>query len=163
MAARSLSPSRFVRIGAVAAMVASPPIHAASGDTMTITATVLPSCSVTADAMAFGDIDPARPQRAVESVLTLQCSPGTAFAVSLDQGQNGARRMANVSGAGFLDYEIYRDAAGTTPWGSAAGGGAVTGVAPGSGTVSLAAYGRVVSRTTTPGRYQDVVTVTVQF
>lgn len=138
------------------------PAHAGSGDTMTITATVLPSCSLEAGGMAFGTIDGNRPQGTAEAALTLQCTPGTAYAVTMDQGQNGARRMANVTGGGFLDYEIYRDAAGTRPWGGAAGS-AISGVASGPGKISLAAYGRVVSSTVTPGQYQDVVTVTVEF
>ena len=145
------------------ALAASPgPAMANAGATMTVSATVLPTCNLQAGAMAFGALDSARAIAAAQTAVTLECTPGTAYAVTMDEGLHGARRMADERGNAFLDYEIYQDAAGTTPWGATTGG-AVSGVAPGAGRVAINAYGRVLSATATPGRYHDVVTVTVQF
>lgn len=127
---------------------------------MTISATVQSSCNLQAGAMAFGVLEPepARAQPGAEAALALDCTPGTAFTVRMDQGQNGSRRMAALGTPGFIDYEIYRDAAGTQPWGDG-----VSGVAPTGGKESLAAYGRVTSHAAQPGSYRDIVTVTVEF
>lgn len=161
-------PTRTNRLRALAtlpafALAALPgPAAANAGDTMTISASVLPTCNLQAGAMAFGALDSARTTAAAQTAVTLECTPGTAYAVTMDEGLHGARRMADERGNAFLDYEIYQDAAGTTPWG-ATSGGAVSGVAPSAGKVAINAYGRVLSTTATPGRYHDVVTVTVQF
>lgn len=165
MAAASLARTSFRAFAALAGIVlsAAPGTAAANaGDTMTISATVLPTCSLQAGAMAFGSLDSARTTGAAQAAVTLECTPGTAYAVTMDGGLHGGRRMADERGTAFLDYEIYQDAAGTIPWGGASGA-AVSGVAPSAGKVALAAYGRVTSPGAAPGRYQDVVTVTVEF
>ena len=161
-----LSPAtRFRALAALPAVVlAAMPASATAnaGDTMTISATVLPTCNLQAGAMAFGALDSARANAAAQAAVTLECTPGTAYAVTMDDGLHGARRMADERGNAFLDYEIYQDAAGTTPWG-ATSASAVSGVAPSAGKVAISAYGRVLNATAAPGNYQDVVTVTVQF
>lgn len=133
-----------------------------AGGTMVISATVLPSCSVEADPMAFGTLAGDRPHASAQAAVRLACTPGTPYAVTMDGGQNGGRRMAEQQGAAFLSYEIFQDAAGSRRWGDGAAEG-VGGVAPANGAVSLTAHGRILSRSAAPGRYGDVVTVTVQF
>ena len=145
---------------ALAAMPSAAAANASS--TMTISATVLPACTLETGAMAFSALDSANVTGAAQAAVTIECTPGTAYAVTMDQGLHGGRRMADERGTAFLDYEIYQDAAGTMPWG-ASSGGAVSGISPNAGKVALSAYGRVLSATAIPGRYQDVVTVTVQF
>lgn len=140
---------------------AQAPTHAGS-DTMTITATVLPSCRVTAGEMAFGTIDPRGGGGASQALVGLDCTPGTAFSVALDDGRNGARRMADPATGALLHYEIYRDPAARLRWG-AAPGETVAAVAPADGRVEISAYGRVVVDRATAGRYSDVVTVSVMF
>lgn len=150
-------------LAAILATLGGTPLAAetASG-TMAVTATVLPTCNVKAGAMTFGTVAGDEPAASAQTVLTLDCTPGTPYAVTLDEGLQGGRRMIDQRGAAFLDYEIFQDAAQTRRWGGTAADG-VSGVAPSGGTVSLSAYGRVVSRTATPGQYGDVVTVAVQF
>jgi spore coat protein U-like protein len=165
MLTRPPSQSRFRAFAGLTALALAAvpgPVTANTGGTMTVSATVLPTCNLQAGAMAFGALDSARVTGAAQAPVTLECTPGTAYAVTMDQGLHGGRRMADERGAAFLDYEIYQDAAGTMPWGATAGG-AVSGVAPRAGKVALSAYGRVLGATATPGRYQDVVTVTVEF
>ena len=65
------------------------------------------------------------------------------------------------SGARFLAYDIYRDAAGTQRWGTGPGD-ALTGVSSANPQV-LTAYARTASAPASPGQYDDVVTVTLSF
>jgi spore coat protein U-like protein len=147
------------------ALAALPQTAASAGatasGTMTVSATVVPACSVEAGAMAFGTRESDRPEGSAQAALALQCTPGAAYSITLDDGQHGGRRMAAADGSAFLDYEIFQDPAGTRRWGGDAAG-AVSGVAE-SGMVFLSAHGRIVSRSAAPGRYGDVVTVTVEF
>lgn len=149
---------------AVAVLAAALPAaaSASAGGTMTVSATVLPRCMVEAGEMTFGTLAGDGPQASAQSQLTLECTPGTAYAVTLDEGLRGDRRMVEERGIGFLDYEIFQDAAGTRRW-DASAAGSVAGVAPSDGRISLNAYGRIAGQATTAGRYGDVVTVTVQF
>lgn len=133
-----------------------------AGTTMVVSLTVVPSCAVQSGPMAFGALESANPQGTAQAALTLACTPGTAYAVTMDQGLHGSRRMADERGEAFLDYEIFRDAAGTTRWGGTAAE-AVSGIAPSGGAVALSAYGRIAARVAAPGQYRDVVTVMVQF
>ncbi len=135
----------------------------ASG-TMAITATVLPGCTVDAGAMAFGTLtgESARGAASAQASLTLNCTPGTAYSVALDDGLNGDRRMADPTGQVYLDYEIYQDPGATRRWGSG-GEAAAAGIAPASGAVVLNAYGRITATRLVPSSYSDVVTVVVTF
>lgn len=147
---------------ALAALSAAP----AAAETVTgqieVSLTVLPTCGVRAGALAFGALESGTPAANAEAPVTLDCTPGTPYTVTLDEGRNGARRLAAADGTGFVPYEIYQDAAATRRWGGSTGG-AISGVAPDDGRVSLSAHGRILAAATEPGRYEDVVTVMVQF
>ena len=145
----------------VAALAGASPAIAAT-DTMTITATVLPSCRVDAGDLAFGALSGREPTARGEALLELECTPGTAFSIALDEGRHGGRRMAEPTRGAFLHYEIYRDAAGLQRWGGG-GSAAAAGVAPADGRVRLNAYGRVAIDRAAAGEYSDVVTVSVTF
>lgn len=103
-----------------------------------------------------------------QGALSLNCTPGTAYTVALDNGQNGAdvnsRKMAN--GANLVPYQLYRAAArgAGDVWGSTTGAGG--NVLAGSGTgaaVSIPVYGRVPSTNFPAGSYNDVITATVTY
>lgn len=128
--------------------------------TMEVRATVLPSCALAAGVLDFGAIEHGAMGQQARAAVTLTCTPGTAYAVSLDDGGNGRRRMTDASNRASLDYEIYQDAAGMRRWNRDR---PLTGVTPASGRAELVAYGRIVSGAATPGQYGDLVTVTVDF
>ena len=133
---------------------------------MTVSATVVPACRLDAGTMAFGELMAGDTRGDAHgeglAILTVDCTPGTPFTVTLDDGASGARRMTDPAGGGFLAYEIYHDAGGTRRWGASAAS-AASGVSPASGRVELNAFGRVITRTAAAGRYGDVVTVAVVF
>jgi spore coat protein U-like protein len=99
--------------------------------------------------------------------LSVQCSSGTDYDVSLDNGLNTSRRMDSTSGAGvganIVDYELYTDSGRTTVWPTTAG----TAPYPYTGTgaaQSIPVYGRVPTQTTPPaGNYYDTVGITVTY
>ncbi len=52
--------------------------------------------------------------------INLTCTQGTAYTITLDDGENhtGARRAMRHSGGATLEYELYRDASLTQEWSS---------------------------------------------
>ena len=103
-----------------------------------------------------------------QGTLNVNCTPGTAYTVALDNGQNGtdvnSRKMAN--GANLVPYQLYRAAArgAGDVWGSTtgAGGNALAGSGTGSA-VGVPVYGRVPSANFPAGSYNDVITATVTY
>lgn len=158
-----------VMVGLVgAAMLVLSAAPAAAKDTMAIRADVRRTCNFAVLPMMFGMVSVTRPRADAEASVIIDCTPDTAYRVTMDNGQNfrgGTRRMANPlarRATAFLDYEIYRDAARTRRWGATLAA-SVSGVAPAGGRVVLYAYGRTADRRSAAGAYQDVITVTLTF
>lgn len=135
--------------------------------TLSVSATVIDSCSVSADVLAFGVIDPLvnadEATDATASVL-VDCSNGTAYQVGLDDGNATTTARAMTSDGGTLDFSLYRDANRTETWGDTFGTDTVA--ATGTGTTqALTVYGRVPAgqQHVPPGAYADTVTVTVTY
>jgi spore coat protein U-like protein len=76
-----------------------------------------------------------------------------------------------ISGANFLNYNLYVDAAHTFPWSTATGAGTCTTsgdcyLGTGNGSAqSISIYGAVPTTATAPppGTYTDTVTMTITF
>ena len=157
---------------AIAAVVATPALAATATNTMPVSVNVINSCTVAATPMAFGaptaiggaNVD-------TTSTISLVCTNGAAYDVALDNGLNaasGQRYMSNGATTPVkIPYNIYKDSAHASAWGSTSGTGGNTssGVAGISGAVTLTAYGRIPSTATSvgAGAYIDTVTVTVTF
>jgi spore coat protein U-like protein len=99
--------------------------------------------------------------------LSVQCTSGTDYDVSLGNGYNTSRRMDSTSGSGvganFVDYELYTDSARTTVWPTTAGTAPYPYIGTGAAQ-SIPVYGRVPAQTTPPaGNYYDTVSVTVTY
>lgn len=151
------------------AALAAPAIgHAATDtDTMTVTATVIASCDVDANDLAFGNYDPvsATPLD-IGTTVAVTCTHGTSYDVSLNAGVGAgatvaARRM--TSGGNTLNYSLYSNAGRTTVWGATIGNNTVAGTGNGA-MQTLNVYGRVpVNQTAPAGNYSDTITVTVTY
>jgi spore coat protein U-like protein len=139
----------------------SPADAGTASGSMTVSATVVPTCHSLASDLSFGEMPARNPQGSAQSLLSLTCTPGTAFAVSIDNGRNGNRTMTARGGGGTLAYEIYKDAAALQRWGS--GAAAVSAIAPSDGRLVLNAYGRIIAQSAVADTYADVVTITVEF
>ena len=151
-----------IAAAALAAMVlATPAMAGTASGTMAVSATVVSTCRSDAADLSFGEVNDRNPRGSAQSLLSLTCTPGTPYAVSIDNGRNGNRTMVDATGSRALAYQIYRDAAASQPWGSGSSG--VSGLTPANGRVVLNAYGRIVANRAVAGHYSDVVTVTVDF
>lgn len=137
----------------------------ASGS-LTVTAQVIASCTMSATSMNFGSASFLTTARNASATLTLRCNAAVPATISMDNGAGGGtgptdRRMS--SGVNRIRYGVYRDAAGTQPWGATAGSDTqpVTTVA---GNITVPVYGVVpVQPAPTPGNYTDTIIVTVTY
>ena len=153
----------------MAAACAAAPI-AASADTLTNTMNarirVDTACRLFTEPLAFGSVNLFSGVVDAQATIRLRCGPAVAYTVAIDNGQNvngTQRRMSRGPGwFQYVNYQIYRDAARSQPWG-ATGGAVVTGTTPTNGDVDLIAYGRVPNSIVLPAAYTDIVTVTVSF
>lgn len=156
----------------VGTMIVAAPAFAqqTTTDTVDVSATVTSNCVVTANPIAFGNVDVTNGSNVDGSgTLSVTCTSGTIWAASADAGAGtgatlSTRKMAN--GTNLLNYALYTDTARTTIWGDGSVGGGSKIGDTGSGTAqSKTFYGRVSSgQTSLPaGAYADTVTVTVTY
>lgn len=134
--------------------------------TFNATATVSPTCRVTANNLNFGTTGVLATTTDGTTSLAPVCTNGTTYQIGLDGGLSGAtdptqRNM--TKGAETILYGLYRDAARSQPFGNTIG----VNSQPGTGTglaQSVPVYGRIPAQTTpTPGTYTDTVVVTVTY
>lgn len=159
---------KFAVLATASALAAQPAMAQSTGD-MPVSATVLNNCTITATPMVFGAItDFSAADTDSTSTILLVCSPNAVYEVQLNDGQNangGQRRLSNLAGAEFINYEIYSDTARTSRWGDTISSDTVTGTASALGTSTLTAYGRIAQGepAVSAGAYTDLITVTVNF
>jgi spore coat protein U-like protein len=141
--------------------------------TFNVQATVRANCAITATDLNFGDYLPSAGDVSVQSSLSVRCTNGTPYTVSLNAGSTTGgsitqRLMAN--GANRLQYNLYTDAARTTVWGDGTTGSRPAGTGSGlqpARAVDYPVYGLLPDSATNQdapvGVYADVVTATVVF
>lgn len=134
--------------------------------TFTINAVVPANCLLAIQNIDFGSNGILGANVDATGGVSITCTPGTPYTVSLDGGTAGspptARKMAK--GTETITYGLYKDAARSQPWGDASTPGSTV---PGSGDGAahdLTVYGRVPPQTTpSAGVYTDTVVVTVTY
>ena len=129
------------------------------------TATVLKSCNVSASNLDFGAVGDLNTLVDGQSTLSVQCSRGTGYTISLNGGLSGATdptARTMTMGSQAVTYGLYQDSGRTTPWGTQA-----SATLGGTGTAAAQAipvYGRVPVQPTPPvGSYSDTVVVSVGY
>lgn len=134
--------------------------------TFAATATVTPSCTVSASNMNFGLTNFFKSNMDGTSSISVTCTSGTPYHVRLDGGTAGAtdptqRKMS--SGPNQVTYGLYRDFARSQPWGATDG----VNTATGTGTATAfghTVYGRIPPQPSVPpATYMDTIVVTVAF
>lgn len=137
---------------------------------MTVQATVIATCSVSAGTLNFGNYNvlTATPTDSTATVSVI-CTSGVPYVVSLNQGAGSGATVANrlmTSSGNTLSYGIYtaNTYASNQIWGDGTSG-TVTQSNTGSGiSQPFTAYGRIPAQQNVPtGTYTDSVTVTVTF
>jgi len=160
----------ILAVAGVAAFAATPALAQSATNTMPVSVAVINSCTVSATALDFGsptaiggaNID-------ATATLTLSCTTGAAYDVSMNLGTHavaGQRYMAGAAvPANTVPYNVYSNSARTTAWGNTSGTDTVAGTATSGLPFTLTAYGRIPSTASSVGAdvYSDTVTVTVNF
>lgn len=136
------------------------------GGQLTVLASVVAGCTVTASAMNFGTISVLTNPIVATSTITLSCTEGVTANVGLDNGETGTGPIARQlrSSTSAVSYGIYRDAANNFPWGQTTGVNTVSVPMGQSTSTSVTAYGMLpVQGTPAPGSFTDVVNVTITY
>jgi spore coat protein U-like protein len=154
------------------ASVATPAPENTANNTLTVTASINSSCSVSAATLAFGVYAPESGSAVSGSTdIPVTCTAGTNFQLGLNTGShsgNGTgsttRAMKGSGGLYYLSYELYQDISHHTVWGNTI----VTEPTARSGTgsaINLTVYGQIPANQTTapPDSYADSVTATVTY
>lgn len=133
--------------------------------TMGVSASVVASCSISANTLSFGNytgllID-------AQSVVTVTCTNTTTFNIGLNAGTaTGAtvttRQMTGPASA-TLNYQIFRENTRTYNWGNTVG--TDTFLSQGDGTShQYATFGTLAaSQTPAPGSYSDTIIATITY
>lgn len=140
-------------------LIGSQPAHAGS-----------PTCTISSSTVSFGNVN-VLPGAAVDTTatITVSCNGGSGsgqrLCISMGSGAafSGSQRQLTGPASATLNYELYRDAARTSPWGSWQTGFGGTGVQydiPQYGNATITVYGRLAaSQNTAPvGSYSTAFT-----
>ncbi len=163
----------FVLIAALA--VPKPAMGGSASASMTVTATVISTCTITSGNLSFGNYDAiganATAPLNATAAITATCTQGAAATVDIDQGLNSSgsgtsmQRRMKGTGTNYLSYNIYQDSAHSKPWGSKTSGTTVSVTGAGGTTpVAITAYGSVAgAQNVATGTYTDSVAVTINY
>jgi spore coat protein U-like protein len=130
-----------------------------------VTANTLPTCSVSASNLNFGNYS--RLQVDGTTTLSATCTLDAGYNLGLDQGTStGAtvttRKMTGPASA-LLGYSLFRDSARTLNWGDSVGTDTVASTGTGLAQ-TFTVFGRIpASQSAAPGMYTDTITVTLTF
>ena len=148
-------------LGALSVMICPTAMSQTATDSMQISITISSNCTIAANDLSFGTYGSLASDIDVDTGITVNCTSGTNYSVSLDQGVYGARLM--FDGSSYVDYELFTSPQRDSPWGTNVGVDTVGGTGDGNDQ-GLTVYGRVPSQGTPPvSTYYDVVTATVAF
>lgn len=136
-----------------------------ASQSFTVTATVAPSCTISASAMAFGTY--LGSVLNATSAITVTCTNTTAYTVGLNQGLATAAtvtsRKMTRSGSNLLAYRLTSDPARTINWGQTGGTDTVARTGNGASQI-LTVYGQInAGQSVTPGSYADTIIATVTY
>lgn len=134
-----------------------------------VTATVSPSCVVTATNVAFGAVTPASGTGTAQATGTISatCTKTTSYTISLDKGTGTSTTERTMTGgtSGNTDklaYGLFTDAGHTTNFGNVVGQ-QVGKVGTGSADVTTV-YGQLATNQfITPDTYSDTINVSVTY
>lgn len=170
--------ARPLALGIVACIYTSGSVSAQAGtatSNLAVQVTITASCTINAATLDFGS-NPGTTLIAANidasSTVSVTCTSGSPYSIGMGNGANASgtqRRM--ISGANFLNYNLYVDAGRTNAWTTAASNSTCTtanscALGTGNGSAqSVSIYGRVPSIGTAPptGAYTDTVLMTITY
>lgn len=125
-----------------------------------VAATLAETCSVSAGALAFGSY--VGDQLDAENTMTVTCTTGTAYSITLDNGLHvsGSQRRMKSAGTDYLNYDLYTTTGRTVLWQGAAAVSDTGNAKPQSHPI----YGRIPANQNPPATdYTDTISVTVTY
>nr|WP_321877630.1 spore coat U domain-containing protein [Paraburkholderia bannensis] len=155
----------------IAALAATCGPHAHAGTATApfqVTLTIQAACTISANALNFGTNGVLASNIDQSTTLTVTCSTGSPYTVSLDAGTTTGstipnRLLTNSGATVTVSFNLYQDAARTQIWGQTVGTNTVAGTGTGAAQ-TLTVFGRVPPQNTpAPNTYQTTVTATVAF
>ena len=159
---------RTILIG-FALVCAASPAHAQSRQNageLELAVSIVDGCTLSTTDVAFGLIVGTAGTIQAAGVVDVQCTGNLDFTISMDRGlhsQGINRRMRNTVNGGYMRYQLYSDPAHSRRW-TDQRSGRVQGNSGASGLVTYPVYGELYfDGATVPGRYEDSVTVTIDF
>ena len=132
---------------------------------LSISATVVANCTVSASTLAFGNYTGALLNNAC--AVTVTCTNTTSFDIGLDAGMAAGAtvttRMMTGPSSAKLNYALFRDGARTQNWGNTVGIDTLSG--QGNGTpVAYSVFGQLpAGQYVAPGDYTDTVVATITY
>jgi spore coat protein U-like protein len=134
--------------------------------TFHVTAAPGAGCNLTTADLTFPSTGVISSAVSGQTSMTVACTRGTPYSISLDNGQTGiapaARKMKSAAGD-TVTYGLYRDTGRSQVWGSAASGLGVTGTGSGAN-LAISVYGQVPAQSTPrPGTYSDRIVATIAY
>ena len=156
---------RFALAILPASLLAAGPASAERQDHFTVRVRVVEECQINAQDLDFGNYDP-ESNKTGQTVLNLQCTPGTSADVSLSEGASGNARDRYMRGSAItkLSYQLYRDAALKDPIDGIGSAFDINGRDNDGQVIPLRVYGEIPSgQQVLPGQYEDLILVTVRF
>lgn len=139
-------------------------VDTATTSYFTLTVTIQPACSISANALSFGNYSGAVTR--ATTTLSVTCTDTTPYDVGLSAGTTtGAtvtNRMMTGPGGATLNYSLYSNSGYSTNWGNSTGSwvaGTGTGAAQ-----TLTVYGQIpANQRTDSGTYTDTIIATVNY
>ena len=159
--------SRQVVVAAMVAAVAfvgGQAVRAASNTaSMTVQATVVANCTITANPLTWTSFDTVNGTGAeANTTLSIACTKGAIPTVQMGLGQNAGTTRNMKNGSDLLAYDIYTSNAYDTVWNAT--NTVVLPAAPSKAARPMNVYGRIVATNDVPaGTYSDLVVATVNF
>ena len=158
---------RYGRRGGGSAACPGPLSNEATTSTsFSVTATVVPACTISTASVAFGSVGLLTSNKDAQGSVTVTCTNQAPYNIGLGAGTGAgatvaARKMTN--GANTVTYSLYKDTGRSIVWGNTIGTDTATGTGTGSNQV-LPVYGRVPPQSTPPAQtYTDTVVATVTY
>jgi len=150
-----------------AIVAAEPALAATAQDSLNVTANYQPSCTIaTVNGVDFGTITSLASDvtEVTAGTINVQCSAGAGYQITTNDGANASgaqKRMVDVGGTNFLNYQIYSDAGHATTWQTSFSANDQTGD---GGNNPFQVYGKITGGQTVPtGAYSDTVVFTVNY
>ncbi len=159
--------SRLVVVGALVAAAPFLGARAASAGSnsanMTVQATVVANCTVTANPLTWTSFDTVTGSGAdTNTTLSIACTKGAVPTVQMGLGQNASTTRNMKNGANLLAYDIYTSTAYDTVWNAT--NTVALPAAPSKAARPMNVYGRIAAANDVPsGSYSDLVVATVNF